>query len=179
MGRSALALISASSSRPAPSRMDRAVAWLSDPARRLHRMLCSMQGLSALRHVSLSVHDPVTDMLWAFSCSTDDGHPPEVQEIDMNNAPSLVLLAGSHEPRVISDLTEFGEESRFHTPGARKSGNRSCMTVPLHYDGAFLGFVIFGATVPNFFGPTVQGVLETYSEAFAILICRALEEAAV
>ncbi len=159
--------------------MDRAVAWLNDPARRLHRMLTTMQGMTALRHVSLALHDPVTDMLWAFTCSEDGDRPSEVQEIDMNDVPSLVLLAGGHEPRIVPDLAEYAETSRFHTTGARKSGCRSCMTVPLHYDGAFLGFVIFGAMVPNFFSPAVRSVLETYSEAFAILICRALEEAAI
>jgi hypothetical protein len=179
MGHPALAMIPAIPTRPSTSRMDRAVAWLNEPARRLHRMLHSMPGFSALRHVSLSVHEPSSDVLWAFTCSDGRDGPPEVQEVDMVDVPSLVLLADSSEPRIIADLAEFGDTSRFHTTGARNSGCRSCMTVPLHYDGEFLGFVIFGSTVPGFFGPSAQGVLETYSEAFAILICRALEEATV
>ncbi|TAN57589.1 MAG: hypothetical protein EPN20_17205 [Magnetospirillum sp.] len=52
------------------------------------------------------------------------------------------------------------------------------MTVPIHHDGEFLGFVIFGAVVPGFFGPAVREVLESYAEAFAILISRAKDEAA-
>ena len=153
--------------------MDRMIAWLHEPARRLHGMIRDLPGFAPLRHVSLSVYDPRLDMLWAFSCNADACGAPEVTEIEMTDVPSLVLLADSNEPRIIADMAAFGDEGRHHTNWARYSGSRSCMTVPVNLDGHFLGFVIFGAGMPNFFGPQVCDTLRTFTEAFGILIDRA------
>jgi len=153
--------------------MDRMVAWLHEPARRLHGMLREIPGFAPLRHVSLSVYDPQHDMLWAFPCNCDGTGMPAVTEVEMANAPSLALLADGHEPRIVADLAAFGEEGRCHTDGARNSGSRSCMTAPINVDGHFLGFVIFGAAIPNFFTPPINEVLLTFTEAFGILIERA------
>lgn len=153
--------------------MDRMVAWLHEPARRLHGMIRELPGFAPLGHASLSVYDPQYDMLWAFPCNSDGSDPPEVTEIEMTDAPSLVLLADSHEPRIVADMAAFGEEGRRHTDGARASSSRSCMTAPINVDGHFLGFVIFGAAIPNFFTPPVNDTLRTFTEAFGILIERA------
>jgi hypothetical protein len=153
--------------------MDRMVAWLHEPARRLHGMIREIPGFAPLRHVSLSVYDPQLDMLWAFSCNSDAFGTPEVTEIEMTDVPSLVLLADGNEPRIIADMAAFGDEGRHHTNWARNSGSRSCMTVPINLDGHFLGFVIFGAGATNFFGPQVCDTLRTFTEAFGILIDRA------
>ncbi|MDO8608172.1 MAG: GAF domain-containing protein [Phaeospirillum sp.] len=161
---------------PAKLPMDKVVAWLGDPAYRLSRMLRDMPDFSALRHVSLSVHETATDMLWAFACSDPQGGAPEVHEIEMVNAPSLSLMVGTVESRIIDNLAEFGASSHYQATGSRSSECRSCMTVPIHQDGEFLGFVIFGAAVPGFFVPPARDVLETYAEAFAILISRAIDE---
>jgi hypothetical protein len=153
--------------------MDRVVAWLHEPARRLHGMIRDMSGFAPLRHVSLSVYDSQHDMLWAFVCDSDNPGAPDVTEIEMTDVPSLVLLADSHEPRIVGDIAAFGEEGRCHTSGARNSDSRSCMTAPINLDGHFLGFVIFGAAIPNFFSPQVCDTLLTFTEAFGILIDRA------
>lgn len=149
------------------------VGWLRDPARHLHRMIRDLPGFEGLVHVSLSVYDSAADMLWAFACGGDDAESAEITEIDLTDAPSLALLADSPEPRIISDLAEFGDEGRRHTAQARGTGSRSCMTVPLTMEGSFLGFVMFAAARPNFFGPHEREMLLTFSEAFAILVERA------
>lgn len=155
--------------------MDSVVAWLQEPARRLHGMIREIPGFAPLRHISLSVYDPETDMLWAFPCHCDAAARPEITEIDMSDAPSLVLLADGHEPRIVADMAAFGDQGRYHTHGARNADARSCMTAPITLDGRFLGFVIFGATVPGFFTPAAQDVLLTFTEAFGILIERAAQ----
>ncbi|OAN51268.1 hypothetical protein A6A04_16590 [Paramagnetospirillum marisnigri] len=160
-------------------RMDPAVAWVSGPARRLRRMLRSIPGCSDICHVSLSMHEPATDMLWSFSVTEDDNEAVEVQEVDMVDVPSLVLLADQRSPRVIADLAEFSEPGRFQSANARSAGYRSCMTVPLHWEGEFLGFVMFGASAANYFDAAVRDVLDTYSEAFAILVARSLDATAL
>jgi hypothetical protein len=153
--------------------LDRMVAWLHEPARRLHGMIREIPGFAPLRHVSLSVYDAEYDMLWAFPCNSDERGAPVVTEVDMSDVPSLVLLADGHEPRIVADMAAFGDEGRCHTDGARTSDSRSCMTAPITLDGQFLGFVIFGAAIPNFFTPEVQDTLLTFTEAFGILIERA------
>ncbi|MBI3443980.1 MAG: GAF domain-containing protein [Magnetospirillum sp.] len=147
------------------------VDWLHEPARRLHDMIRDLPGFTPMRHVSISLYDSEYDMLWAFSCMS--ATRPEITEIEMTDAPSLVLLADSHEPRVIDDLSEFGDSSRHHTVGARNAGSRSCMTVPISMDGCFLGFVNFGAALPGFFTAATQEMLMTFAEAFGILMERA------
>lgn len=158
---------------PSGPSMARMVAWLQDPARHLHRMIRELPGFAPLVHVSLSVYDPGADMLWAFPCAGDGTDPAEITEIDMSDAPSLVLLADGTEPRVIADLGEYGEDGRRHTAQARGTASRSCMTVPLNPEGTFLGFVMFAASRPNFFGEAEREMLLTFSEAFAILVERA------
>ncbi|WP_231920706.1 GAF domain-containing protein [Magnetospirillum sp. XM-1] len=153
--------------------MDRVVAWLHEPARRLHGMIRQLPGFASLRYASLSVYDARHDMLWAFSCHSDGVGAPDVTEVEMTDVPSLVLLADSHEPRIVNDMAAFGTEGRFHTSGARNSDSRSSMTAPIILDGHFLGFVIFGASVPNFFTAPVCETLQTFTEAFGILIDRA------
>lgn len=155
------------------SAMARIVAWLHEPAKRLHGMIRDIPGLEPLRHVSLSIYDPSQDVLWAFGCRADSEGAPDVTEIDMTDVPSLVLLADSDAPRIVADLAEYGEEGRCHTRDARASGSRSCMTAPIRADGSFLGFVMFGATAPNFFTPPVRDTLQTVTEAYGILIERA------
>lgn len=155
-----------------PLSMDRLVAWLSGPARRLHGMILEMPGYQALGHVSLSVYDPASDMLWAFSCRSDEQGEPDITEVAMTDAPSLALLADDAEPRIVQGMAAFGEEGRCHTGTARASDSRSCMTAPIHVDGRFLGFVIFGASAPNFFGAAMRETLATFTEAFGILIER-------
>jgi GAF domain-containing protein len=153
--------------------MDRRMAWLHEPARRLHGMIREIPGFGPLHHTSLSVYDAQYDMLWAFPCHSDQPGMPEITEIEMTDVPSLVLLADSHEPRVVADMTAFSGEGRHHTHWARHSESQSCMTVPISMDGQFLGFVIFGAAIPDFFTPAAQDLLLTFSEAFGILIDRA------
>lgn len=153
--------------------MDRVVAWLSEPARRLHGMIRQLPGFGPLRYASLSVYDSQHDMLWAFSCHSDGVGAPDVTEVVMTDVPSLALLADSHEPRIVNDMAAFGAEGRFHTSGARNSDSRSSMTAPILMDGHLLGFVIFGAATPNFFTAPVCDTLRTFTEAFGILIDRA------
>ena len=154
--------------------MDQMVAWLREPARRLHAMIRDIPGFAPLRYVSLSLYDSQYDMLWAFPCSADSRNgKAEITEIDMTDVPSLVLLADGTEPRVIPDIAAFGDTSRHHTIGARSAGSRSCMTVPIAVDGQFLGFVSFGAAVPGFFSAQVQETLMAFTEAFCILMDRA------
>ncbi|RAU20678.1 GAF domain-containing protein [Paramagnetospirillum kuznetsovii] len=159
--------------------MDQVVAWLDEPTRRLRQMLCEVPGFAPLAHISLSVHDAAQDMLWAFTVAEADAAVPEVQLVGMAEVPSLVLLADETQPRIVADLAEFGDANRYRPPGARGLAPRSCMTVPIRVDGEFLGFVMFGASVPNFFGTTAQDILETYAEAFGILITRAFDATAI
>lgn len=164
---------SASFGQTAGPAMDRVVAWLHEPARRLHGMIRQLPGFAPLRYASLSVYDSQHDMLWAFPCNSDGTGAPDVSEVEMTDVPSLVLLADSHEPRIVNDMAAFGGEGRFHTSGARNSDSRSSMTAPILMDGQLLGFVIFGAAIPNFFTAPVCDTLQTFTEAFGILIERA------
>ena len=159
---------------PLPSlSMDRVVAWLANPASRLAHMLRAMPGYDLVNHVGLSLHEGATDLLWMFSCTSPQA---DVQEVEMKNVPSLALLVGSDEPRVIHDLAEFGGDSRVHSTGARMSDSRSSMTAPLYHQGEFLGFVSFGAKRPAFFDRDARETLAVYAEAFGILISRARDE---
>ena len=162
------------SAPPMPAlRMDRLLSWLSNPAIRLAHMLRAMPGYDVVNHVGLSLHEATTDLLWIVSCSSpQDG----VREVEMKNVPSLSLLVGSVEPRIIPDLAEFNGESRFLSTGAKMTHCRSSMTAPLYQQGEFLGFVSFGARPPAFFGPDVRDMLAVYAEAFAILIMRGRDE---
>lgn len=153
--------------------MDRMVAWLHEPARRLHGMVRQLSGFAPLHYASLSVYDSRQDMLWAFSCHSDEVGPPDITEVKMTDVPSLALLADSHEPRIVNDMAAFGTEGRRHTSGARNAGSRSSMTAPIILDGHLMGFVIFGATIPNFFTAPACDTLRTFTEAFGILIDRA------
>ncbi|WP_009870579.1 GAF domain-containing protein [Paramagnetospirillum magnetotacticum] len=152
--------------------MESMVAWLQEPARRLHAMIREVPGLASLHHLSLSVYCAQHDTLWAFPCNSDDKGPPEITEIRMTDVPSLVLLADETTPRIVADMAAFGGEGRYHTSKARASESRSCMTAPINIEGRFLGFVTYGAAVPNFFSSAAQDTLRTFTEAFGILIER-------
>jgi hypothetical protein len=154
-------------------RMDRVVSWLTNPAGRLAQMLRAMPGYDMVNHVGLSLHEGATDLLWMFSCLAPQ---TGVQEVEMRNVPSLSLLVGAQEPRIIHDLAEFGGDSRAHTTGARMSDCRSSMTAPLYHQGEFLGFVSFGAKRPAFFDREAREMLTVYAEAFGILVSRAKDE---
>ncbi len=109
-----------------------------------------------VERVACALYDPDEDLLKTFLHSTRGGEPLRAYEYRLSDSESLSYLARTKELRVISGIQGALEPTTAHSAYVLKEGFESSFTVPMYYQGDFLGFVFFDSRKPDTFTPQLQ-----------------------
>lgn len=129
--------------------------------------------LPGIGRIAVAIYDDQTDVLKTFVHSTDGAPPFSHYEAKLAQVPSLHLLAGSREARIIADLMalkERGEDGSVHVHRLLETGYRSTYTVPFYDKGRFFGFLFYDSRELGYFSATTVRHLSLYSHLISLLI---------
>lgn len=143
----------------------------------LHGEIARLPGFAPLTRISVALYDHRTEILSTFAHSGEAAVELEYHQVPMAEVPSLAILATGIEPRVVDDLSVYGNSGSEHTLALRQAGLVSSLTFPVHRGEVFLGFVFFNATVKGFFTATAVRLLSPFSSAILDMAARELEKA--
>ncbi len=144
----------------------------------LYHQLRRLPGLAPLGRVAVAHYDERQDLLCSFAHCGETDDPLETYETRLTDVPSLAILAGGDSPRVVDDLSIYGNNATPHTLAIRGAGFRSSLTFPIRNGATLLGFVFFNATIPAFFTPAIVATLAPFTTAIVAMAAREIESAA-
>lgn len=125
-----------------------------------------------ITRIAVALYDPETDYLRTFVYSSREQSPLTHYQAKLADCFSLTEIAASGEPRVVNDLKIFnrhGEEHQ-HTQVIYDAGLRSSYTLPMVWEGHFLGFVFFNGDEADVFSERVMTELDVIAHMITLLI---------
>jgi len=114
---------------------------LSEKLRTIHGALRARHAF--VDRIAVAVYDAKTDTLKTFIDSSGTARPLERYEAKLAEAGSLRQILAAGRPRVIDDLTLLEPGQQEHSRRILQQGYASSYTMPMHLNGAFLGFLFF------------------------------------
>lgn len=145
---------------------------LSDHIRSLHDRI--LEFAPKVVRIGCALYDPQDDLLKTFINSTREGEPLRSYEYHLAKSPSLAALAKSREVRVLNDLKAEIDTGTEHSNWVLGMGYRSSLTVPMHYQDTFIGFLFFDSKELNAFTPQIQHELVLYARMITLAIANEL-----
>ncbi len=120
--------------------------------------------------VACVLHDPATDMLKTFINSTRSGEALAAYEYPLSQSESLSALARGTDLRLLTDIHAKLAPTTTHSAYILREGYQSSLTVPLWYQGEFLGFIFFDSRKRDAFPAEAQRDLVVYAGLVAMAI---------
>lgn len=117
-----------------------------------------------VERIACALYDPDEDMLKTFINSTSNGFAIRGYQYRLGDSQSLSHLARSNETRVIDDIPAALDTATAHSRYVRDEGYLSSFTVPMRYQGAFLGMIFFDSRQHDTFTPDLQRELTLYAQ---------------
>jgi HD-GYP domain-containing protein (c-di-GMP phosphodiesterase class II) len=117
--------------------------------------------------IACALYDEDEDMLKTFINSTTHGYAIRAYQYPLSDSEWLSYLARTKETRVIDDIPGTLDRDTPHTHYVVDQGYVSSFTVPMHYQGSFLGFVFFDSCVHGTFTGDLQRELVLYAQLLA------------
>ncbi|MBC7952976.1 MAG: hypothetical protein H7Z12_14310 [Rhodospirillaceae bacterium] len=143
--------------------------------RRLSDLLGEIRRLpecGSVERLSVALYDHQRNCLRSLAAASIGHDPLKDYEIDLEEVPSLAILATGDAPRIVDDLFSYGRDSSVHTTELRAAGYHSSLTMPVSEDGYFIGFVFFNAVTKRAFTPAAVGRLLPYCAAILAMVRR-------
>ena len=134
---------------------------LSGHLRFLHerlRVLCP-----DVERIAVALYDPDDDMLKTFINSTVNGFAIRGYQYPLSESQSLSRLARTNQTRVIRDIPAVLDPATEHSRYVRDEGYLSSYTVPMRYQGSFLGMIFFDSRRHDTFTAAMQRELQLYA----------------
>ena len=107
-----------------------------------------------VERIACALYDPGQDTLKTFINSTHNGYAIRGYEYHLSESQSLSQLARSNETRVIEDIPAALKSDTAHSRYVLDQGYLSSFTVPMRYQGVFLGMIFFDSRKHDTFTPT-------------------------
>jgi HD-GYP domain-containing protein (c-di-GMP phosphodiesterase class II) len=127
-----------------------------------------------VERVACALYDPGEDMLKTFINSTRTGHAMRGYEFRLSESESLSKLARANETRVIDDIPAALDTATAHSRYVRDEGYLSSFTVPMRFQGSFLGMIFFDSREYRTFTPDLQRELTLYAQLITAAVASEL-----
>jgi len=114
--------------------------------------------------VAVALYDEEDDTLLTFVNSTVEGYAIRDYQYPLAGSASLSELARTGATRVIDDIQASLPTDTDHSRYVRDEGYLCSFTVPMIYQGTFLGFIFFDSRATGTFTPELQRELYLYSQ---------------
>lgn len=134
---------------------------LSSHLRFLHERLSVVA--PEVERIAVALYDADEDILKTFINSTRNGYAIRGYQYRLSESESLSYLARTNETRVITDIPAALDTVTAHSRYVRDEGYMSSFTVPMRYQGAFLGMIFFDSREHDTFTPDLQRELTLYA----------------
>lgn len=123
-----------------------------------------------VNRLAIALYDAESDLLKTFLYTGEEKSPLPHYQFHLKEAFSLQKIMKQDTPRVVNDLEEFADSSKPHTIELLKAGYRSSYTLPMYFNGAFLGFVFFNSFEKEVFTDRVMTELDMIAHLLTLLI---------
>jgi HD-GYP domain-containing protein (c-di-GMP phosphodiesterase class II) len=141
---------------------------LSDKLKSLHETLHSR--FPFIDRISVVLYDPKTDDLKTFIHSSGGSSPLVLYEAKLSNAKSLRQILKTGAPRVVNDLSIFGNGTQEHTRRIAAQGYGASYTLPMYLNGEFFGFVFFNSYRKNVFNAETLHFLHVFAHLISLVV---------
>jgi len=128
------------------------------------------QRFEGIDRIAVVVYDAHTDLLKTFIQSAGERPALLRYEARLADVPSLQALVRTGRPRVVDDLTHYGQSEHAHTRFILAAGYRSSYTVPMFLQGEFYGFIFFDSLTPARFAEELIAHLDPFARLLALLV---------
>ena len=145
---------------------------LSEKLRAIHAVLKERHGF--IDRIAVVVYDPKSDLLKTFIHSSGGDDPLSRYQVKLTEAGSLRAILQTGQPRVVNDLTIFDQGLQEHTKRIAAQGYRSSYTLPVYFNGLFLGFVFFNSYQKDPFQPGALCDLDLFGHLVSLVIINEL-----
>lgn len=145
---------------------------LPEKLERLHAVL--KRRFAFIDRIAVAVYDPKTDLLKTFLHSSGDEHPLLHYQAKLAEAGSLQEILAGGQPRVVNDLAVFDKGEHEHTRRIAAAGYGSSYTLPIYFNGLFLGFIFFNSYRKEVFTSEVLEDLDLFGHLVSMMITNEL-----
>ncbi|ODT75178.1 MAG: phosphohydrolase [Nitrosomonadales bacterium SCN 54-20] len=143
-------------------------APLSDKLKSLHETLHSR--FPFIDRISVVLYDSKTDDLKTFIHSSGGSSPLVLYEAKLSNARSLRQILKTGAPRIVNDLSIFGNGTQEHTRRIAAQGYGASYTLPMYLNGEFFGFVFFNSYQKNVFNAETLHFLHVFAHLISLVV---------
>jgi two-component system response regulator RpfG len=133
--------------------------------------------LPRVERIGVALYDPKTGLIKSFIHSAEGPGPLTRFEVRLSETPSILALARSGEPGVLTDLAFLAGPAADPTRRLLEQGVRSSFTKPFFSGRRLLGFLIFDSATPGYFDAVVANRLDLYAQILSLLFLNGLEPA--
>jgi HD-GYP domain-containing protein (c-di-GMP phosphodiesterase class II) len=124
--------------------------------------------------IACALYDADEDMLKTFINSTRSGYAIRGYQFRLSESESLSYLARTNETRLIDDIPGALTNEALHSRYVRDEGYLSSFTVPMRFQGAFLGVVFYDSREHGTFTPALQRELTLYAQLITAAVASEL-----
>lgn len=139
---------------------------LGEKLRCIHRLLS--ERFDFIDRISVVLYEPKTRMLRTYIETGGDEPVLAHYELPLDDIPSLKAVCESGRPRVVRDLSVFGEPVREHTRRIAVH-YRASYTLPMFSNGEFFGFAFFDSGKRDPFTDDALHYLNLFGHLIALL----------
>jgi HD-GYP domain-containing protein (c-di-GMP phosphodiesterase class II) len=122
-------------------------------------------------HLVAAVYDPESQRLRTFAHGAPDGRARLHYETEIG---SLQELLDKQRPRVIEDMSEFGQRGNRDSSKVAERGFLSCYTMPMFLNGVLFGFLFFNAREKNAFKSGDLEMLDVFGHLISLTVINEL-----
>ena len=127
-----------------------------------------------VERVACALYDVEDDLLKTFINSTRNGEVLKAHQYRLSDSESLSHLARTKDIRLLTGIQEVLEPTTVHSAYVLQEGFESSFTVPMYYQGDFLGFIFFDSRHPGTFTPALQRELVLSASLISMTIANEL-----
>jgi HD-GYP domain-containing protein (c-di-GMP phosphodiesterase class II) len=127
-----------------------------------------------VERVACALYDQADDLLKTFINSTRNGEVLRAHQYKLKDSESLSHLARTKELRLLTDIQGKLDPTTAHSAYVLGEGFQSSFTIPMVYQGDFLGFIFFDSRKNDTFTPALQRELLLNASVITMAIANEL-----
>lgn len=127
-----------------------------------------------IARIAVTLYDPKTTVLRTYVHSSGEDDPLSNYQAALDDAPSLKRILEEGHPRVVNNLVTFESGTHEHTRRVGRAGYAASYTLPMFYQGAFLGFIFFNSKQTDVFTEAVLVELDVFAHLISLMVVNEL-----
>jgi HD-GYP domain-containing protein (c-di-GMP phosphodiesterase class II) len=145
----------------------------SDKLLQLHDIL--NQRVTDIDRISVALYDAQTDLVRTFIHSSGNHDPLPHHQARLATSRSLKAIAENRTPRVINNLSLFGQKLPPHAMALLRHGYQSSYTLPIFQEDQLLGFIFFDSRKPDVMSGDTLYELDVLGHLISLMVSRELQ----